>query len=562
MYRRAIIVTVVLMASTAVGTGGAAAIETGVPVAAIDTILAEWNRADQPGVAVLVQQHGRDLYRRCSGAASVEHSVPITPQTSFDLASVSKHLTAFAVLLLEQRGQIGLDDNIHQYLPELPGYCQQITVGDLLYQSSGLWEFWSILNRYSGFNNRDYFSMTDVLSLVAGQEEPLFEPGTRYSYTNTNYALLSVIVSRITGETFGAWTKANVFEPLGMKATHFQEDCTTLIPNLASAYRRRGDELIAARPMNVDIPGSAHAFTTLDDMSRWLDNFRTRKLGGDGIFGRMFNRGVLRNGDTTYYTAGLIADRFHGSRMLQHSGQTGGYKTMIVYCPEEELGIVVLANERSIPAYGLSQRILDLFIGSEEPEEEAGSRTSSRDRVDLDPEDLSRFAGGYRLEDDGRLAGVYRDGHLLVVSVKGLGKEYVYPVSATEFIGYGGSTSIAFEVNPDGSVTGARVTIGDQELTASQIASADDSTLAADIAGTYCSEALAAICNVSVEGEQTILSHRRYADIPLQWVAPGRYVGSWGFVEFTYNQAGDIDGFELWDELLGPSSVRFARVPE
>ena len=198
-------------------------------------LLSPWDRPESPGVAVLVQRQGQDLCQECVGLADLEQGVVISPETCFDFASVSKHMTAFAVLLLVQEGRLDLDDDIRRYMPELPEFAEQIHVRDLLHQTSGLWEFWTILTNYAGFNVRDYITMADVLVLLAEQPAPNFAPGTRYAYTNTNYSLLSVIVERVTGRDFGDWTRERIFQPLGMEATHFQTDCSRLIPHRAAA---------------------------------------------------------------------------------------------------------------------------------------------------------------------------------------------------------------------------------------------------------------------------------------------------------------------------------------
>jgi CubicO group peptidase (beta-lactamase class C family) len=314
----------------------------------VDKLFEKFNRLNTPGAAVLVQHQGKNIYKKCLGIANLEHQIPIRPETSFDLASVSKHLTSFGVLLLEKDGKLNINDDIHQYLSEIPDYNKKITIKNLIYQSSGLWEFWSILNKYSGFRNRDYFKITDVLNLLQHQQELIFNPGTKYAYTNTNYSLLAEIVKRITGVSFGEWTKENIFNPLEMENTYFQEDCKIPISNKATAYLKREKKYILARPSNVEIPGSAHAFTTLNDMAKWIDNLRTGKLGGKNVLKIMLTRGKLNNGKEISYAAGLIVSDYKGIEMIEHSGQTGGYKTMLVYCPEKELGIVILANERSI----------------------------------------------------------------------------------------------------------------------------------------------------------------------------------------------------------------------
>jgi CubicO group peptidase (beta-lactamase class C family) len=526
----------------------------------VDRLFAKWDAVDSPGAAVLVQLHGEDVYRKCFGMANLELRVPISVNTSFDLASVSKHLTSFAVLSLVNDGELKLEDDIHRYLPELPDFCKEVTVRDLLYQSSGLWEFWSILNTYSGFKNRDYFTMNDVFNLLAHQDELLFEPGTKYAYTNTNYALLSEVVARATGDSFGDWTKENVFVPLGMDVTHFQEDCSRLIPNKASAYRSRGGELVHGRPSNVEIPGSAHAFSTLDDMSKWLDNFRTKKLGGDAVFDKMFTYGALKNGQPISYSAGLIVKYYKGAEIVEHSGQTGGYKTMLVYCPDKELGIVILANERSINAYGLSHDILDIFLGVGEEKTSTNQKPSDDDTPVVDAAIMDKYAGGYKIEETGQLVGFFRDGDWLLASYRGLGKEYYTPRSQTQFVDYSGRSVLEFETDDTGEAAKVTIVIDDDKYVALIVDAHAAGNPSEDVTGDYYCEALGASCAVRETEGRIVLSHRRYGDMDMFLVDTDQFVGSWGFMSFRRDAAGSVVGFDLSDEIFDFKDMRFARV--
>ena len=527
----------------------------------VNQLFQHYHNDTTPGVAVLVQHKGEILYLRCFGSANLEHNIPITPQTSFDLASVSKHITAFAILMLERQGKLDINENIRSYLNELPQFADSIRIKDLIYQSSGLWEFWTILNKYSGFRNRDYFNMNDVLTLIQYQEELLFPPGTRYAYTNTNYSLLAEIVKRITGQSFEKWTRENIFNPLGMFETFFQENCSLPISQKASAYRKRNGKIVLARPANVEIPGSAHAFTTLNDMAVWLNNFRTKKVGGPEIFQKMITKGRLRNGEEIDYGAGCIVSEFMGDTIIQHSGQSGGYKAMMIYHPKETLGVVILANERSIDVYDLAHEILEIFFKTDKKQELAATQPKRSQFINLPRSKLNIYCGGYQIENSGDLLGVYINYDLLVGSILGLGSEYFYPLTENTFSDYGRNTFIRFIFAEDSTVVGASVVLRGDTLYAAKIRP----TLAwqkteNNISGFYYCISLGSCCRIEKRNNETILSHRRYSDIQLFELTLNQFVGQWGFIEFTQDTGGLVDGFVLKDELFGFKEIRFIKI--
>ncbi len=533
----------------------------------IDALIAPWDRVDAPGLAVLVQKEGTDIYRRCVGSADLELGVSIGPEICFDLASVSKHFTAFGVLLLVEEGELSLDDGVRRYLPELPLCAEPVRVRHLLHQSSGLWEFWTILNKYSGFHRRDYIRLRDVLILLQGQPALNFEPGSRYAYTNTNYSLLSLIVERAGGAPFGEWMREHVFEPLGMESTLFQTDCTELISHRATAYLQDDEGYRLARPSNVEVPGSAHAFSNLEDMSRWLANFRHKRLGGNRVFEHLTTPGLLNDGSPTGYAAGLIVGERRGVKTISHSGQTGGYKTMLIYCPDEEIGIMVLANGRSINAGGIAYEILDICLGVEEEDESA---TASGDETEDGTESfrahaglLDRYTGGYRLDGTGQLVGVYRDREWLVAAIHGLGGEYFSARSETEFTDYSGNALISFELDGAGDITGLSLALTNDTLRARRIAvSLDAEDFAREVGGHYYCAPLGSLCEVTEAGGALVLTHRRYDTIELHCIDSDRFFCEWGFIAYERNENGFVTGFELTDELFAWQELRFVKIDD
>src|SRR5262249_16859065 len=177
------------------------------------------------------------------GLANIEENVPITPQTVFDIGSISKQFTAASILLLEKQGKLRLDDDVRKYIPELPDYLQgrqKITILHLLNHTSGLRDYGSLF-LLAGIHNDNVTTDDDALGIIVRQKGLNFSPGSEWKYTGSGYLLLSVIVKRLTGKTLKDFTAENIFQPLGMSHSQFRNDHTSLIPNRALAYERDKD---------------------------------------------------------------------------------------------------------------------------------------------------------------------------------------------------------------------------------------------------------------------------------------------------------------------------------
>ena len=196
--------------------------------ARIDALFQEWDTPGSPGAAVAVLKEGEIVFSRGYGSAQLEYGIPITPATIFHVASVSKQFTAFAVTLLAQEGRLSLDDDIRKHLPEVPDFGSTITLKHLLHHTSGLRDQWEAL-AMAGWRLDDVITTEHILSMVRNQKELNFEPGEEHLYCNTGYTLLGEIVARVTGQSFSAWTKENLFDPLGIVgAEHRFDPCAVI----------------------------------------------------------------------------------------------------------------------------------------------------------------------------------------------------------------------------------------------------------------------------------------------------------------------------------------------
>src|SRR5687767_11095129 len=205
----------------------------------VDSIFAPYDNRQSPGCAVSAIDGDRTLVLKGFGMASLEHDLPITPQSAFYAASVSKQFTAFAVALLAQQGKLTLDDDVRKWLPEVPNFGKTITVRHLIHHTSGLRDYFGLLGM-TVWPSDGPVTEARFLHLVSRQKTLNFEPGTRHLYSNTGYVLLSILVQRVSGKSLREFSDEAMFGPLGMTNSHFRDDHTTLVKNRAFAYSPRG----------------------------------------------------------------------------------------------------------------------------------------------------------------------------------------------------------------------------------------------------------------------------------------------------------------------------------
>jgi CubicO group peptidase (beta-lactamase class C family) len=177
-----------------------------------DALFAEWNKPGSPGAAIGVVHQGKLIYAKGFGEADLETGARIGPQTIFHAASLAKQFTAYAITLLAQQGKLAYDNDIRQYLPEVPDFGKKITIGHLIHHTSGLRDQWALLTM-AGWRMDDVISKEHIFNLVKRQKELNFEPGSEFAYSNTNYTLLAEIVARVGKQPFPDWMRQQVFAP-------------------------------------------------------------------------------------------------------------------------------------------------------------------------------------------------------------------------------------------------------------------------------------------------------------------------------------------------------------
>lgn len=340
---------------------------------AVDRIAAAWRQPDPaPGFSVMVLKGDRVVFEKGYGLARIDGAVPITPSTRFLLASVTKQFTAWAVMLLADRGELSYDDPLSKFFPEFPRYADSITVRMILNHTGGFSEYEELFVE-KGLVDHDWprssssppspFEPTarEALALVAKEPRLRFQPGTRFEYSNTGYMLLAQIVEKVSGQRFAPFLEANVFRPLGMSASVLYDETRPAIPNRAASYTADsgGFREIDYTPFNT-IYGEDNVVTTLGDMAKWARSLDQASLASPAAQALAWTPGRLQDGSATRYGFGWFFADVLGRSLVLHGGSWLGFRTAIVRFPAETLTVVVLANQGEIDA-----EVIAIQIGGE-----------------------------------------------------------------------------------------------------------------------------------------------------------------------------------------------------
>jgi CubicO group peptidase (beta-lactamase class C family) len=328
----------------------------------IDAIFQDLSKPGSPGCALGVYRDSANVYAKGYGLANVEENVAISPQTVFDVGSMSKQFTAMSILLLQKKGKLSLSDDIRKYIPELPDYGHRITILNLLNHTSGLRDYLSLME-LAGVNTDSVTTDEDALALIARQKSLNFAPGSEWLYSNTGFFLLSVIVKRVSGETLRDFATNSIFRPVGMTHTEYRQDHTSLIANRALAYDPKPDKNGYVLDISYfEQTGDGAVHTSVEDLARWDENFYTAGVGGADVIRDLQQTAVLSDGKAVTYAKGLVVSEYRGLRTVSHSGSWGGYRGQLLRFPDQHFSVACLCNVGNANPSKRVVQVADLYL--------------------------------------------------------------------------------------------------------------------------------------------------------------------------------------------------------
>ena len=339
------------------------------PQARIDDLFSDYDRPGAPGASILISRSGHIVHERSFGLANLERGVRATSDTHYRLASLTKQFTAAAALILAARGRLSWDDPVRKWLPELPPYARDVRIRHLATHSSGLPDYEDLMPA----DQRAQLSDSDVPRLLAGAEELLFPPGSRFQYSNTGYALLSLVIAKASRRPFRDFLREAIFRPLGMSAVVPREPASESapIPHRAFGYTRtEGRWGRTDQSSTSAVEGDGGIYASAHDLALW-----SQALDGGGRLRASlpdaFVPRIPAPEEKASYGLGWFVGELAGRRVVWHSGTTVGFRNAILHCREAALTVVVLTNRNEGEPLEAAREIFRLAA----PPHDAGLRT-------------------------------------------------------------------------------------------------------------------------------------------------------------------------------------------
>jgi CubicO group peptidase (beta-lactamase class C family) len=509
-------------------------------------LMAPFSGTGTPGGVVAVIRDGRVAFAEAFGMANLTHGIPFTVETRTNIGSVSKQFTAFGLALLESRGELSLDDDVRDYLPELPPFDQPVTIRNLLNHTGGYRELYNTVPM-AGWRGEDALERDEAIRIVQRQDALQTAPGSEFNYNNTGYILVATIVERVTGQAFPEWMLANVFGPLGMERTVIKSYQGEVIPNSAQGYVRTEDgPFREARDLAASY-GAGGIYTTVGDLARWLGNFGDPTVGDSAVMARMVERPVLASGDTGSYALGLGIGERQGMAMVSHGGADIAHRARLMYFPDIDAGVAVLSNDASFNGR-IPGATVDAFFADYQSGDEDAEAPDEGAAVTVAPEVIDRYVGRYEFEGIGLLITYTRDGDRFWAQATGQPEIDLIARSDSTFDYQGVVATVTFHANGSEPVESATHEQGGQSITLNRLPPwAPSAEELQAYRGRYFSAELETFYTIVVEDTTLMVQSRRFADdVALTPKAEDVFTGGaffLGEVEFTRGDDGTVGGF-------------------
>jgi len=388
--------------------------------------------------SVLVAQKGRVLLSKGYGMANYELDVPNTPQTKFRLGSITKQFTAMAIMQLQEKGLLNIDEPVTKYLPDYPKTGDKFTIRNLLNHTAGV----PNLTSFPDFISTMTLASPLDKTVSRFKDKPLdFEPGSKFQYSNSGYVLLAAVIEKVSGKSYEAFLNENIFQPLGMKNTGCERN-DTVLKNRASGYQKNEDGLSNSQFIHMTIPvGGGNIYSTVEDLYVWDRALYTEKLVKKSTLEQIFTpfKGS--------YGFGWVITTAFNRKLITHNGGINGFATDLARFVDDDVFIVLLNNFENKGPGGLRRDLSAIVFG------EKYEMPAERKAIALDPKIFDSYAGRYQLV-DGPLLKITREGDRLMAGPEGQEPAQLFPESETKFFLKAVDGQISFVRDEAGAVTG------------------------------------------------------------------------------------------------------------
>ncbi|KZS38276.1 serine hydrolase [Aquimarina aggregata] len=351
-----------------------------------DTLLREKYKSDGSGATILVAKRGDIIYHKAFGLANIELDVPMRPNHVFEIGSITKQFTSIAILMLMEQGKLSIEDEITKFIPDYPTHGKKITIHHLLNHTSGIKSYTSMNLSKIARNDMTPTEMIDYF-----KNEPLdFDPGDKWSYSNSGYFILGYIIEKISKQTYEDFVEQHIFKKLQMNSSRYGHK-SEIIKNRASGYQTKNG-YINSNYLSMTLPYAAGSLmSTVEDLFKWQTALNKNSLVKKETLQKAYTNYSLNNGDPTNYGYGWLTYDVNDVPAIQHGGGIFGYTSYEIYVPKEDVYVVILTNCNCNSPANLAKKIAAMAIGK--------PYHTAKTAINIPNQELKKFIGVYEFED-------------------------------------------------------------------------------------------------------------------------------------------------------------------
>lgn len=508
----------------------------------IDVLFSTWKKPNNPGGSVLISHKNQIIFSETYGLANIPYRIPMEKETIFNIGSVSKQFTAMGIIVLQLEGKLSIDDDIHNYLPELHRFEKPITIRHLLHHTSGIRSSPEMFG-LAGWRDGDAILNDDVYRYLTKQTDLNFAPGTEYMYSNSGYILLAKIIENISKQNFKTWMKEKIFQPLQLNDTFIEEDFSKIMTQTATSYTETEPSIFTTIENNDLTYGASNVYSTNADILKWSKNYLNAPNEWKKAFAMLQTLDVLPSGNNNNYAFGIFIDDFFGNHRIQHSGAIAGFQSIVYSYPDEDLQIVILSNFTSNQLSKIADQISQLFLQNK-------SKSSKKEEtihpVHVDSEILKKYEGMYWNDKNNYSRKIYLENETLWYLRSNGKKSPLIPIAETQFQigGINEKLVLKFEINSN------KMTLISPNNTVDTFERYDDKTLTTEdlkkYTGTFYSKELETSYQIILKNDKLFGYHSRFGEFEIQILK--KDILSWSGMaisKYKMDKSGNIVGLYI-----------------
>lgn len=497
----------------------------------IDALIPETVNDTTPGLVVGIVQNGELIFSKGYGLANMSYQIPNDSKMVYNIGSVTKQFLGYAFAMLHVEGKINIDDPVNKYLEDWPEFDQQVTIRHLLSHTSGYREAYTMSSLAGREIGVDRLSQEECLEVVRKQPQLEFEPGSSFTYNSTAWVILADIFEKAVDMSAAKWVTLNILKPLEMNNTQIETYVGEVIINAAESYSSNQGSGYTNEKSNRAIFGAADVYTSVQDITKWINNYSKTKLGGDSVNKVFLEPFVFNNGINSGYALGVEIGTYRGLKTFSHNGGHEAFITQLMYFPDQDTGVFTVSN---FGGKGIvsTNKIADFLL-----EENMVDDNFKYEGIDIDKEKLEQLTGLYVASTLNQTINLTMIEDTLSIN----GKSKLIPTEPNVFRINGVDDKVIIEKLPYGKIQFTSIRTNSKDVFEHVESWSPKAEELNDFKGDYWSEELETTYHIQIVNNQLVVQNRWIKDITLKPISKDFFSIYYGMhVKFNRDEKGDV----------------------